>query len=113
MDHLRRGGARIRLRSVRNPDAAPHRASGAYVPGASEAGHAPVQPLGRGYVLRPQRRRRYLRPDRRLFDRPLRAKARPSLEHPALQRLSLRSRLFDFSRATALLSRYNANRGIR
>ena len=90
---LRHGGHRIRVRHLRDPDAAADRAAGAARADGRRAGIARVPDVGRAAVLHPGIRRRHLRAARRLPDRPLRAPARAHLQHPHLRVRGVRVRV--------------------
>ena len=89
VDHLRHRGDRVRVRHLRNPDAAADRAARAARADRRRAGIARIPDVGRAPVLHPGVRRRHLRPDRRLHDRSLRPPPGPHLQHPDLRDLGV------------------------
>ena len=78
---------RLRVRHLRNFDAAAHRAAGPHGVDRRRPRDARVQLLGGHALLGPGDGRRHIRADRRLSGRPLRPPAHPRLEHPALRRV--------------------------
>ncbi len=111
MADLRHRGHRVRVRHLRNPDAAAHRPAGAAGARGRGAGVAGVPDVGRAALLHSGLCRRDLRAARRLPDRPARPPARPDLQHPHLRGRRVPLRLLDLDRdapRAALLSSSSA-----
>ncbi len=111
--HLRHRRHRLRVRHLRNPDAAAHRPAGAARVDGRRTGIAGVSDVGRPAILHSRFRGRHLRTHRRLSHRPARPPARADLQHPHLRRRSVPVGLLDVDRDAARVALLRVHRRVR
>ena len=113
MADLRHCRNRVRLRHLRNPDAAADRAAGIARADRRRARLARIPDVGGAALLHPRLRRRHLRLARRLHDRSVRPPPGADLQHPHLRAGGLLLRVRDLDRDAALPALPGVHRRLR